>query len=255
MSIYKCKNFGSCSKADRGEELALPAGTDDKCPECGFTLGTDDPDATGGGDGVRKSGRKKLVVSVLSVVVLGAAALAGYSNWRSNQVVVLTPDRSGQSAPSQPPAVPDVPPVASPAPVAKAAPPQPDLPTVNEVSVRRTCDEATKARQADAEKVCRRASAVTLMNSGVQAAIAGNLDQAERDYTAAREKDPDFPELYFNFAVLKAKQNKGSEAIDNLVLASTKGFTQFSAIKAEPALQKLKSNPEFKAKLESLEAK
>lgn len=124
-----------------------------------------------------------------------------------------------------------------------------------ETAARTSCEEATKAKRPDADKVCRRASAVTLMNSGVLAAIDGKLDAAEKDYLAAKEKDPDFPELYFNLAVLKARQEKGSEALDNLTLASAKGFKQFSAIKAEPALQKLKADQALKARLEAFEAR
>lgn len=125
----------------------------------------------------------------------------------------------------------------------------------SEASARRTCDEAVAARHSDADRLCRRAAAITLMNAGALAAIGGKLEQAEKDYVAARDKDPELPELYFNLAVLKARQGKGSEAIDNLTLAKGKGFTQFAAVRTEPALQALKGDPVLKQKLEEFEPK
>ena len=260
MEMYKCKNLGTgdCSRADAGEAFPLAPGADDKCPECGLTLvrvGIGDPEP----DDPTK--RKRMVIaSVVGAIVLVSAGL-GYMKWNSNQVVILRPDSADGAVapvPTPPPVVsapvPTVPPVAG----AGAEGPATGKPApmlANEVAARKTCDEATKAKQPDAEKVCRRATAITLMNSGVLAAVGGKLEQAEKDYLAAREKDPDFPELYFNLAVLKARQNKGSEAVDNLTLASAKGFTQFSAIKNEPALQQIKSDPDIKLKIEAFEAR
>lgn len=259
MAMYKCKNFRSCSRADAAEEFSMATGVDDKCPECGFTLARGDEEAgdpIDGGGG--KNRRKPLVIAsvvTLTVLVIGGI---GYSRWAANQIVVLKPDTSNAAAPS---VAASTPVAAAPAAASSVSPGtavMPEMPApmvANEVAARRTCEEATKAKQPDADKVCRRATAVTLMNSGVLAAIQGNFDQAEKDYLAAKDKDPNFPELYFNLALLKARQNKGSESIDNLNLASAKGFAQFSAIKNEPALQKLKSDPTLKAKIEAFEAK
>ena len=86
----------------------------------------------------------------------------------------------------------------------------------NEQSARLTCEQSTKAQRQDAVQVCARAAAVTLMNSGVLSAINGKLDDAEKDYLAAKEKDSELPELYFNLAILKARQNKGAEAVNYL---------------------------------------
>lgn len=255
MALYKCKNFGSCSRADIGEELSLAAGADDKCPECGSTLV---PVGDVSGDSPKGEGffkRKPVVVSVIAGAIFLVLAGVGYSKWSGDHVVTLTPDTLPTAISSAPPT-----PVASTSTTPVSAPEEKNSqqsgPILsNEISARKTCDEATKAKQPDADKVCRRAAAITLMNSGVLSAVDGKLDQAERDYLAAREKDPEFPELYFNIAVLKARQNKGTEAIDNLILASSKGFTQFAAIKGEPALQKLKSDPLLKQKIEELEKK
>lgn len=254
MATFKCKNFGSCSRADAGEDVSLPGGADDKCPECGSSLvRVGEEDASDGGG--RPKGRQTLIALVAGALILIVIGLGvGYANWRRTQAVVLRPEAA---PPTTPPSVvassvPAPPPPTASETVAIAKPP----PMVSsEVVARRTCDEATKAKQPDADKVCRRATAVTLMNSGVLSAVDGKLGEAERDYLAAKDKDPDFPELYFNLAVLKARQNKGSEVIDNLTLASVKGFTQFSAIKTEPAIQKLKSDPVMKAKIEAFENK
>lgn len=256
MAMYKCKNFGSCSRADLGEEFLVAAGTDDKCPECSSTLvrvGDESADVgKRGGDGSNKA---RVIASAAAAVLLVLAGV-GYMKWGGKQVVELKAESSPAAAPLQVPAVAASIPSAPPAGASESAVVvRPAAMVSQEVAARTTCDEATKAKQRDADKVCRRATAVTLMNSGVLSAIGGRLDEAEKDYMAAKEKDPDFPELYFNLAVLKARQNKGSEAVDNLTLASAKGFTQFSAIKGEPALQKLKSDPALKLKIDAFEAK
>jgi hypothetical protein len=254
MAMYKCKNFGSCSRADSGEELSLAAGADDKCPECSSTLVRVGQGFDGVEVGQTNSKRKLItVLSVVTVVVIAAAGF-GYKKWSSSQVVTLAPE----PVPVAVAAVEPVPVASVPQAVLPPEIVQPEKPTVmvaEETVARKTCDEATKAKQANAVEVCQRASAVTLMNSGVLSAVAGKLDQAEKDYLAAREKDASLPELYYNLAVLKARQDKGLEAVDNLTLAAGKGFTQFSAIKKEPALQKLKSDPALKAKIEALESK
>lgn len=254
MAMYKCKNFGSCSRADSGEEFSLAAGTDDKCPECGSTLVRVDEEGGDPGNGGGAGNRKPVLIASVAGAVFLALAGAGYMKWSSSRVVTLPPDSTPAPALSAP--VPVLPASVPPIPVQE--PPITEKPgpmVANEVAARKTCDEATKARQPDADKVCRRATAVTLMNSGVLSAIDGKLDQAEKDYLAAKDKDPDFPDLYFNLAVLKARQKKGSEAVDNLTLADAKGFTQFSAIKSEPALQALKSDGALKRKIEAFEAK
>ena len=256
MATYKCKNFGSCSRADSSEEFSLAAGTDDKCPECGSTLvGVGDESADLGKRGGAGSNKTRLIASASAALLLVLAGV-GYMKWGGKQDSVLWPESSPVAAPQQAPTVaasmPSAPAAAG---SESAVVVKPAAMVSQEVAVRTTCDEATKAKQPDADKVCRRATAVTLMNSGVLSAIGGKLDEAEKDYLAAKDKDPDFPELYFNLAVLKARQNKGSEAVDNLTLASAKGFTQFSAIKGEPALQKLKSDPALKLKIEAFEAK
>ena len=260
MAKYKCVNLGgTCSKAESGEIVERPLGGDNKCDECHMSLSP----INDGGDGGGGSGPNRkliaVVIGAIGIVMLTGVGVYEYKQWSSDRVVVLKPDSSPVAVASIPissaaslvtPAPTSASVAAEPAAIEKPAPM-----VANEVAARKTCDEAVKAKQRDADKVCRRATAITLMNSGTLSAINGKLDQAERDYLAAKDKDPDFPELYFNLAVLKARQNKGSEAVDNLNLASAKGFTQFSAIKGEPALQKLKSDPALKSKIEAFEVK
>lgn len=93
------------------------------------------------------------------------------------------------------------------------------------------------------------------MNSGMLSAYIGNLEQAEREYSAAINMNSKIPDLYFNFAVLKARQNKGEESLDNLTLAGINGFDDFSYVKNDPAFQILKSNPLFKSRIEAFERK
>ena len=259
MAKYKCKNFGSCSVADSGKELEVALGGDDRCPECGMTVAL----MRGHEPETRSVGISKLL-PIGAVVAALVLAGGGYMWWRGNQVVVLKPDRTTPATVASKPTTTTQPstPVAEPSAAAatrdgaaKAHEGKNSEANVGEVAARRTCDEATHAKSPDAAKVCRRAAAVTLLNAGAQAAVAGNLDQAEKDYLAAKDKDPDIPELYFNVALLKARQGKGSEAVDNLTLAASKGFRRFDLIATEPAFAKLKSDPVLKAKLDVLSTK
>ena len=256
MAKVKCKNFGSCSFADSGKEFDVAAGADDRCPECGVALvpvqGTDSPKV---GSGTGKA--LPLAGAVLAVVLLVGG---GYRWWSSQQVVALKPEATASQEVTPAPAV--TTPASAAASLGQAAAAdsatpatpsarQPEL-NVGEAPARMTCDEATLAKRPDAERICRRAAAVTLLNSGAQAAVAGRLEQAEKDYASAKDKDPDIPELYFNLAVLKARQNKGSEAVDNLTLSFSKGFTRRDLVTAESAFRGLKSDPALKARLDAL---
>ena len=259
MATFKCKNFGSCSLADGGKEFEVALGGDDRCPECGVTLAP----AAGSEPKGNPGGRGRLMpvgAAVVAVVILAGGVYA----WRrSNQVVVLTPEPSSSAtAASGPASATSAAPMAaasvgssSAADEAKAAEPKPPEMNVGETAARLTCDEATRAKQPDAAAVCRRAAAITLLNSGAQEAVAGKLDQAEKDYLAAQDKDPDIPELYFNLAALKARQGKRVEALDDLTLAASKGFQRFDLIATEPAFAPLRADPALKARLEALSKK
>lgn len=247
MAKFKCKNFGSCSLADAGKEFEIAPGGDDKCTECAMTLAP-----LQGGVDPRPPGKLKFIIAGV-VIVAVALAVDGYL-WRgNNKVVELTPESAPPSTASTA-NVSVTPPVSEqPAQVpTMVAPASHSEVNVGETSARMTCDDATKANRPDAEKICRRAAAVTLLNSGAQAAVAGKLDQAEKDYAAAKEKDADIPELYFNLAILKARQGKSAEVIDNLTLAVGKGFKQTGLIASEPLFTKLSADRDFKVKLDKL---
>lgn len=247
MAKFKCKNFGSCSLADAGKEFEIAPGGDDKCPECAMTLAP----LQGGVDPEPLEKLKFIIAGVVVVVV--ALAVGGYL-WRGgDQVVELTPESASPSAASTS-TVSSAPPVSEQSaqvPTMVAPAPQTEV-NVGETSARMTCDDATKTNRPDAEKICRRAAAVTLLNSGAQAAVAGKLDQAEKDYAAAKDKDADIPELYFNLAILKARQGKSTEVIDNLTLAVGKGFKQMELMASEPLFIKLSADRDFKVKFDKL---
>lgn len=231
MATYQCKNFGACSKADAAEMFTLAAGADDKCPECGLTLTSVET--------VRAISSLIPLVGVrLAAAAAAAAVIMGGLAWQYHYKKYPfngAPDASTGS------------------PLVFPSPAEPVL--APEAAAVKRCDEATRTKHPDADLACQRAAAFALMNTGVRAAIAGQYTQAEKDYRAAKDKDPDFPELYYNLAVLKARQNRGREAIGYLVLAGDKGFAQFSVVKTEQALQALKSDPVLKVQLEAFEAR
>jgi hypothetical protein len=255
VAKYKCKNFGSCSIADGGKDFEVALGGDDRCPECGITLAPSQVNEAAS----KHSKNTNIVLIGIAVAALILAGL-GYAWWSRSKVVVLVPDQptaptvgSAAAASSPEQTMPAASTAASGAVVdIKVSEVKPSELNVGEVISRQACDEATRAKSPDAAKVCRRAAAVTLLNSGAQAAVAGNLEQAEKDYLTAKDKDPDIPELYFNIAVLKARQGKSPESVDNLRLAEIKGFKRFDLIASEPAFAKIKADPELKAKIDAL---
>lgn len=82
--------------------------------------------------------------------------------------------------------------------------------------------------------------------------MGGRLDDAEKDYNAARDKDPDIPELYINIAALKARRGRPTEAMDNLTLAGAKGFKRWDLIAKDPAFDVLRADPALSSKLNML---
>jgi hypothetical protein len=240
VATYQCNNFGAdCPKAESREIFEFPAGTEDICPGCTVRLDQVDGPVPPPPEWTL---RQKIIVAIAVFSVL--AIVAGYFAW----------DYYHRDCVLRPPVIvkPPPPPPGQP-PVAPQAPGKSAMVIGREEIAKRDCDEAVFSKKSNAPEVCNRAAAIVLMNAGALAANNDKLDQADLDYAAAKQKYPNLAELYVNLAILKARQKKDSEVMDNLLLAESKGYKEFALLKNESAFDRIRQDPQFKEKLLRLE--
>jgi predicted Zn-dependent protease len=100
-----------------------------------------------------------------------------------------------------------------------------------------------KAEQAEA------ASNKAATNEMLKVAIAkmaqGKLDDAEKELNAARGRDYKEPLVYYNLAVLRLKQARTDEALNQFEAAFMSGFKHYKEMDGDPDLDALRKNPRF----------
>ena len=233
MGMYVCKNKTNCDKADRQEPVELALGAPEKCPECGMTMkpaagAKPDPatsPVTGGAQTDTGTGKSLLVMCAFAAIAIAAVGSTGYAfrcklpmlgaKLCTNTVVKTSPATA-------------IPVVAS-RPTSKGM----------EQAAKNNCEHAVEMVELDRLKICNRANAITLTNSGALAATLGNLEDAEHDYKAAIAKDPDFDGVYVNYAALKVRQGKNSEAVDLIESSLKNGFTPAAFFEQDPVFAPL----------------
>lgn len=73
-----------------------------------------------------------------------------------------------------------------------------------------------------------------------------NFDKARTDLTKALEINPDSPFTYYNFAAFYAIQRQAVPALDNLDKALELGFRDYDFLRADPDLNNIRENPEYR---------
>jgi len=248
MAQFKCTNKFSCDYADSEELFELPVG-ETKCPKCGVDAVPMEVSGSSRRPNSPVPDRAKLIAAI---AVSAALIVGGSVYWWLTST--KQPLGGIGSTSSQPPGVPST-----------VRPPQdggrnaddgdpPKLPCA-EKECREHCDAATKSNQPDAAKICNRASAVSLLNSGALAAIHKNYEQAEKDYQAALAKDPELTASYYNLAALRVRQDRLKEALEMLDQAYKHGFSGFHFVDQDATFDKLRQDPLWGARFkEQLEA-
>lgn len=84
--------------------------------------------------------------------------------------------------------------------------------------------------------------AVILDNLAQAYYLNGDYDQAESLYESIMEKNPEFPEAYYNYALVLIKKGENEKAEEMLKKALTKEFHNLTTITKEQVLEKLEGN-------------
>lgn len=228
MAIYLCKNFAGCDKADRQEEIDLPAGTETKCPECGLELSPKDAAKTG------TPGRAKpaIIAGVAAMVI----AIAGGGTW----FVMSKDDTESTLATASPSVIPAV------------APDEIELKKQKKLVDDQITGSAPAAVISDAQK---RVIAQEFVKAAVPLMQAGDWAAADAQLERAREANPDEPLVYINQAIVQLKQSRSKEALKLLETAFEKGFRDFQVLEREPDLKKLTAGSSYRELIARYQAK
>lgn len=223
MAKYKCPTLGDCDKANAGEVFEIAPGEQTTCPACATQLELVPQDAG-------PTSRPKAMIAALAAVVLAVAGGGAYMYAkRQAPIEVATAD-----VPASETAVAD----AAPGGIAPS-------------------DAETKALQRQSEAGLVNGQAQQAEDSGSQAvanemmkvAIAkmsqGKFDDAEKELLAARERAPKQPLVHYNLAVLRLKQARKDDALNEFEAAFMAGFSNFKEMDADTDLDGLRRDARF----------
>lgn len=240
MAKYKCPTLGDCDKANSGEIFERSPGEDLKCPECATTLEPQMTQApTGGGGG------KKLLPLVAGVAVLALLAGGGYFYSQRESAVVAIPSEPAPLA-AEPAAAP-----AAPASSAGIAPSDEETRALRQQGQ----DHLTGGDARSAASASSRAAVNELLKVAIANMAQGKLDDADKDLAQARERDPKEPLVYYNTAVLRLKQGRSDEAINEFEASFMAGFSHFDKLAQDHDLDELRKTPRFAALVKQYDTK
>ncbi|WP_313705970.1 TPR end-of-group domain-containing protein [Massilia sp.] len=230
MAKYQCPTLGDCERANTGEVFEREPGEDLKCPGCSTLL---EPKITAGRQGPRFGAVPLAIAAVLVVLAAGG----GYAYYQGGaQETVVAAQASGEPAQA----------VAAPAPAAGER--QVGIaPSADETAVLRREGEAhlVDGKAAQAEAAGSKAAANEMLKVAIAKMAQGKLDDAEKELAAARERAPEQPLVYYNTAVLRLKQARTEEALQQFEAAFMAGFTHFKEMDADTDLDALRADPRF----------
>lgn len=238
MAKYKCPTLGDCDKANSGEIFERSPGEDLKCPECATTL---EPQMTSTPPG---GGSKRVpVIAAVAVLALLAGGAYFYSQREPAPAVV-----AGEAAPvaSEPAAAPAV--AKSSAGIA---------PSDEETRALRQQgqDQLTAGDAQGAASASSRAAVNELLKVAIANMAQGKLDEADKDLAQARERGPKEPLVYYNTAILRLKQGRTDDAIDQFEASFMAGFSHFDKLAQDRDLDALRETPRFAALVKQYDTK
>jgi tetratricopeptide (TPR) repeat protein len=224
MAKYKCPTLGDCERANTGEVFERAPGEDLKCPGCTTLL---EPQLSS------EAASKRPVALVAGVaaaiVLLGAGGAYAYLKRGPAEPVVA------QAA-------------------ADAAVPAPQqqarggiAPSDSETAALRREGEArlVDGKAAEAESAGSKAAANEMLKVAIAKMAQGKLDDAEKEFEAARARAPQQPLVYYNLAVLRLKQQRTDDALKQFEAAFMAGFEHFKEMDSDPDLEALRADPRF----------
>lgn len=257
--FYKCPNLGTCGKADRGEMIAISAGSPTRCPECESNLV-----AQTGNVG---SSKKGLALGALLLLLLAGIIWATLSLLTPDGDKTASPVGSGSAPVGSVTPVPSGPSPPVPSPTPPETPTGPSFESqqmVNQGLVflaiakqggksrpENMRNAVVKFDQAIASEGQRNyCYAVAYMNRGVAQMLIGKPNKAAEDLGTAIKCDPKNPTIHYNFAAFYSLQNQLDLAIEQLDAALESGFNDCDALRTDSDLAKLRRLADFRTVLE-----
>lgn len=231
MAMYKCPTLGDCDRANAGEIFERGPGEELKCPGCGIQLEAQQVQSSAG------EGRRKPLIAATAAAVVLALGAGGYYFYGKSHSAAPAPV-AAEPAPAAE--------AAAPTPVAPAATPGMAPPEAETLALRRSGEESlTKGDAQNAELASQRAATNELLKLGIAKLGQGKLDEAEKDFEAARARDPKQPLVYYNTAILRLRQGRTDDALKELEASFLNGFSYFDKMDADTDLDGLRKDPRF----------
>lgn len=230
MAKYTCATLGDCDRANTGEVFERSPGEDLKCPDCGILLQMQAP-STSGNNGPRGNKLLPIAAAVIGLALLGGAALL-YTKRQPQPGVAETQPVAAAPALEAP---------ASATSGGGIAPPEAETAALRrqgEASL--TAGDATQAAAAS-----NRAATNEILKLAIAKMAQGKLDEAEQDLQQARSRAPQESLVYYNFGVLRLKQNRTADALREFEASFMAGFTYFDQLDKDSDLAPLRKDPRF----------
>lgn len=241
MAKYKCPTLGDCDKANSGEIFERSPGEDLKCPECATTLEPQMTTVPPGGDGSKRGP----VIAAVAVAVLVLLAGGGYVYSQREPAPAMV---AGEAAPlaAEPAAAPVV-----------AASSTGIAPSDEETRALRQQgqDQLTGGDAQGAASASSRAAVNELLKVAIANMAQGKLDEADKDLAQARERGPKEPLVYYNTAILRLKQGRTDDAMNEFEASFMAGFSHFDKLAQDRDLDALRETPRFAALVKQYDTK
>jgi len=225
--LWKCSNYGNCSKAEMDEQIKLAPGAEPRCPECGKEI-------------LEREATKKPPVPTWVWLIVGVVVIlaAGAGAWRvlgSKTPAVQEPVTEASAANVGDSSV-------------SASAHTPGIaPSDGETSsASRSADNGLiTGNSGGAIDGGNRAAANEILKLAIAKMAQGKYDEAEKDLLDARARDPKQSLIAYNLGILRLKQNRKDDAMKEFEASFMAGFSYFDKMDQDPDLNVLRNDPKF----------
>lgn len=229
MAKYKCPTLGDCDKANSGEVFERSPGDELKCPQCATLLELQV--GTSGGGGVNK---KVLAAAIAGVVVLAVGA-SGYWYLQRPIMAVTTLVEAAPVVIEAAQAV---------AEQGKSAVLAPDDEKTRALRIEGD-QKLASGDAAGAEAASSKAAANEMLKAAISKMAQNKLDEAETELGEARSRDPLNVLVSYNMAILRLKQNRTDDALNEFERSFKDGFSYFDQMAQDRDLDTLRKDKRF----------
>lgn len=232
MAKYKCPTYGDCEKANAGEVFERSPGDDLKCPECSTLLVMQGGAAPASGGG--KFPRGAVIAAVTGVLVLAAGAGGYWYMKRPIMAVATVIEATPQLVET----------VQSAVELGKSAMLSPD--DAQTKALRIEGDQKLASGDASgAEVASSKAAANEMLKAAISKMAQGKLAEAEKELLEARARDPRNVLVSYNMAVLRLKQSRMDDALNEFETSFSDGFSYFDQMAQDHDLDAVRKDKRF----------